>query len=113
MIAKIESKTQYGKMGKTGINVATQLDSEPVTSFAHDVHGAIEWAKEFPLYEDAEVVDLQNGSFVLQSQWLPYDNQFAGLIEPESDAEYWRSQLLITPVNTIYENASFRGYRAE
>ena len=115
MIAKIESKTQYGKMGTIGINLMSELDEQPVVSFAHSVQDALDWAKEFPLCRGAIIDDLASGSFVVSSGWRPYINQFEGLIEPEKEAmkkvEYTREQLLITPVNTIHENTGFWGYK--
>lgn len=115
MIAKIESKTQYGKMGRLDINLMSELDEQPVVSFAHGVQDALDWAKEFPLYQDAIIDDMGNGNFLVSSKWQPYTPQFIGLVEPEDDSmdkvEYTRRQLLITPVNTIYENTGFVGYK--
>jgi hypothetical protein len=118
MIAKIEDKRQYGRMGTVGINLLAELDEQPTVMFAHSVQDAVEWAKDFPLYQDAIIDDLGNGSFTVSSQWQPRQKspfEAAGLIEWETPgmekAEYTRVQLVITPVNTIYENVGFAGYK--
>jgi len=79
MIATLVIKTQYGRMTQSGINLLSELDGEENKVFAHSVQDAIEWAKKFPLFQNAIIDNFADGRFVISSQWMPYDNSMAAL----------------------------------
>jgi hypothetical protein len=99
MIAKITSTTQYGKTMQSGnINVIT--NGKEVVSYAHDVNSAIDWAKSYPLFEDAYITMLDNGSCMIESHWNKYSNPLESILDFEDpkmkEAEYFLQQLIIT-----------------
>lgn len=115
MIAKVLQKTQYGKQGTTGINVLHELDSKPVECFAHSVQDAKKWALEFPAFQGADVEELRDGNVVIiTGQWNSYDPMNEIFAEDQySCAQFTRLHIMISPVNTIYENVGFQAFRDE
>ena len=112
MIAKIETTTQYGKAQFSGINHMAELDGEPIVSYGHSLQDAKEWLLAFPLFENAEVVDT-GAATVVKSQWMPRDTMLDEIFEDGlmKTATHERHQVVINPVNTIYENAGLEKFR--
>ena len=113
MIAQIEFFDEYGKIGKTGINlIGEMLQESRSVSFAHSVQDAIEWLLKFPLYEDATVDKYDDGRVMVWSKWQPYNNAFEALLldNPYTSAEYSRSFVAIYPRNTIYEQVGYHSF---
>jgi len=115
MIAQITEDTVYANNEKhildRGLETAP-VNNQPV--YAHSVEDALNWLLAFPLHQGATVTKLENGIIVIDTDWLPcepdiYDELFA----PEHRASYQKCHATIRPVNTIYENRGFEGYREQ
>lgn len=110
MIAKLIRQGRYGRNGVDGIYILSELDEKPDEFFAHSTQDALEYLQRLPLYQDAHVVEHTNGSFVVTSQWRPRDKTLDAIFDTNDmqRADYWASQVLIVPVNTIHENTGFK-----
>ena len=117
MIAEMNRQTEYGKMGKTDINILHEMTDNGNVFFAHSVQDGLDWAKSFPLFASAEVYDLADGRFVINSPWQPYDNPFEPILDEafqfHKGAEYSRVSITIFPRNTIFESVGFERYHPD
>lgn len=117
MIAAIETTEQYGRNGQAGIGLLSELDGKTTVVYAHSVQDAVEWLTKFPLYEGATVDRFENGVCIVTSAWRDRDKTWDAFFEddnyPEKKADYARDRAIVRPVNTIYENGGFEGYKKE
>jgi hypothetical protein len=113
MIAKLEIKTQYGKddnKSTNGIRTLHQFDSAIETTFAHSIEDATNWARSF---SGALVEKFDNGTTIITSEWVERDSTIDAIFDMGefAQAKYTRQYILITAVNTIYENVGQGGKR--
>lgn len=110
MIAAIITTTQYGKTSTDEDTVVYQfgLDDASSTAYAHSVQDVLEWLRRFPLYKDADFDSLGDGRFRIVSPWM--EMPFTGILDDPrlKNIDRSREEIVVYPVNTIYENSGFR-----
>lgn len=110
MIVAINTKTEYGKQGTTGINPMPELSDDGDTAYGHGMEQALAWIKSYPLYANVEPCSLGDGRMVLESKWNE-ESMASSLLYGYESVTHVRQVVTIYPVNTIYENTGFEGGR--
>lgn len=115
MIAQITETKEYANSQKhilKGGMETAPVNNQPV--YAHSVEDAVKWLMAFPLYQGATVTKLSSGIFMIDTDWIETEPDITDeLFAPETRVAYQKGHATIRPVNTIYENVGFEGYREQ
>jgi len=105
MIYVIETKTEYGKHGTTGINVMVELTEHASTAYAHSKEQALAWVKQHKAFTNAELHDYVGDRYAAWSEWREKD-YINFLYNNGSDVQ--RFTVIVCPVNTIWESTGYK-----
>lgn len=108
MIVAINTRQRFGKMETAGIILMSEYDDDGGLVYAHSKEEALTWAKSFPQWANVEPHNLHDGRLLLTTEWREYDDPISFLLEGHQDITHTCTQMVIYPVNTIYESTGYK-----